>query len=60
MPSAVSTPPLQLEPRRPDCSGSEAGREYSDANLVDEPPLFRRLVLIGWHILASLVLAATW
>jgi hypothetical protein len=26
----------------PDCCGSEADREYSDANLVVEPPLFRR------------------
>jgi hypothetical protein len=26
-------PPLQLGRRDPDCSGSEAGREYSDANL---------------------------
>jgi hypothetical protein len=25
-----------------DCCGSEAVREYSDANLVVEPPLFRR------------------
>jgi hypothetical protein len=29
-------PPLQLGRRDPDCSGSEAGREYSDANLIVE------------------------